>query len=138
MPAASMASTPCPASASKSVLVRFDNNKYSVATSAVGQQVDYLPIAVIGAPASLRCTRSRAAGRTQSLKGAPLRKAPGLRASTGVNILAGRFLPARLMLSMRVAIGNRGIETIDSAPAACPPPAIDLDTARLNDSGLSR
>ena len=34
-------------------------------------------------PASLRRTRSIAAGRTQSLKGAPLRKAPGLRASTG-------------------------------------------------------
>src|SRR6202035_715672 len=35
------------------------------------------------APASLRRTRSIAAGSTQSLKGAPLRKAPGLRASTG-------------------------------------------------------
>src|SRR6266568_116585 len=33
--------------------------------------------------ASLRRTRSIAAGSTQSLKGAPLRKAPGLRASTG-------------------------------------------------------
>src|SRR5664280_1604211 len=32
------------------------------------------------APASLRRTRSIAAGSTQSLKGAPLRKAPGLRA----------------------------------------------------------
>jgi hypothetical protein len=35
------------------------------------------------APASLRRTRSIAAGSTQSLKGAPLRKAPVLRASTG-------------------------------------------------------
>jgi methyl-accepting chemotaxis protein len=35
------------------------------------------------APASLRRMRSIAAGSTQSLKGAPLRKAPGLRASTG-------------------------------------------------------
>jgi hypothetical protein len=35
------------------------------------------------APASLRRTRSIAAGSTQSLKGVPLRKAPGLRASTG-------------------------------------------------------
>src|ERR1700730_700765 len=35
------------------------------------------------APASLRRTRSIDAGSTQSLKGAPLRKAPGLRASTG-------------------------------------------------------
>ena len=34
-------------------------------------------------PESLRRTRSRAAGRTQSLNGAPLRKAPGLRARTG-------------------------------------------------------
>jgi len=35
------------------------------------------------APASLRRTRSIAAGSIQSLKGAPLRKALGLRASTG-------------------------------------------------------
>jgi hypothetical protein len=35
------------------------------------------------APASLRRTRSIAAGNTQSLNGAPLRRAPGLRASTG-------------------------------------------------------
>src|SRR5271169_5754146 len=34
-------------------------------------------------PASLRRTRSSAAGSTQSLNGAPLRRAPGLRASTG-------------------------------------------------------
>ena len=34
-------------------------------------------------PASLRRTRSSAAGSTQSLNGAPLRSAPGLRASTG-------------------------------------------------------
>jgi hypothetical protein len=34
-------------------------------------------------PASLRRIRSMAAGSTQSLKGAPLRRAPGLRASTG-------------------------------------------------------
>ena len=34
-------------------------------------------------PASLRRMRSRAPGRTQSLNGAPLRSAPGLRASTG-------------------------------------------------------
>jgi hypothetical protein len=34
-------------------------------------------------PASLCRTRSMAAGSTQSLNGAPLRKAPGLRASTG-------------------------------------------------------
>src|SRR6266567_2867770 len=33
--------------------------------------------------ANLRRTRSIAAGSTQSLNGAPLRKAPGLRASTG-------------------------------------------------------
>ena len=32
---------------------------------------------------SLRRTRSSAAGSTQSWKGAPLRSAPGLRASTG-------------------------------------------------------
>jgi hypothetical protein len=32
---------------------------------------------------STSVTRSIAAGSTQSLKGAPLRKAPGLRASTG-------------------------------------------------------
>ena len=47
-----------------------------------GEDVDHLPIAV-AAPASLRRTRSIAAGRIQSLKGAPLRKAPGLRARTG-------------------------------------------------------
>src|ERR1700761_1431918 len=34
-------------------------------------------------PASLRRTRSSAAGSTQSLNGAPLRRAPGLRARTG-------------------------------------------------------
>jgi hypothetical protein len=34
-------------------------------------------------PASLRRTRSSAAGSTQSLNGAPLRSAPGLRARTG-------------------------------------------------------
>lgn len=34
-------------------------------------------------PASLRLTRAMPAGSTQSLKGAPLRSAPGLRASTG-------------------------------------------------------
>ena len=45
------------------------------------QDVDHLPIAVIGP--GLRRTRSMAAGSTQSLKGAPLRRAPGLRASTG-------------------------------------------------------
>jgi hypothetical protein len=39
-----------------------------------------LPSSVL---ASLRRTRSIAPGSTQSLKGAPLRKAPGLRASTG-------------------------------------------------------
>jgi hypothetical protein len=39
-----------------------------------------LPSSVL---ASLRRIRSIAAGSTQSLKGAPLRKAPGLRASTG-------------------------------------------------------
>jgi hypothetical protein len=41
-----------------------------------------LPIAVVDA-GELRRTRSIAAGSTQSLKGAPMRKAPGLRASTG-------------------------------------------------------
>ena len=53
---------------------------------AVGQNgvedVDHLSIAVVDA-GELRRTRSIAAGSTQSLKGAPLRKAPGLRASTG-------------------------------------------------------
>ena len=34
-------------------------------------------------PASLRRMRSSPAGSSQSLNGAPLRKAPGLRASTG-------------------------------------------------------
>ncbi|KZY39086.1 hypothetical protein A3731_39215 [Roseovarius sp. HI0049] len=33
---------------------------------------------------SLRCTRLIADGRSQSLKGAPLRRAPGLRARTGM------------------------------------------------------
>ena len=36
-----------------------------------GQDVDHLSIAVIGRPASLRRTRSIAAGSTQSLNGAP-------------------------------------------------------------------
>ena len=48
-----------------------------------GEDVDHLPIAVMGARKLARRTRSIAAGSTQSLKGAPLRKAPGLRASTG-------------------------------------------------------
>ena len=34
-------------------------------------------------PVSLRLTRSSAVGNTQSLNGAPLRRAPGLRARTG-------------------------------------------------------
>ena len=34
-------------------------------------------------PCSLRRTRSRLAGKSQSLKGAPLRNAPGFLASTG-------------------------------------------------------
>ena len=46
------------------------------------EDLDHLPVAV-AAPASLRRTRSSAAGSTQSLNGAPLRSAPGLRASTG-------------------------------------------------------
>ena len=54
---------------------------------AVGQHraedLDHLPVAVVGAGFSLRRTRSSAAGSTQSWKGAPLRSAPGLRASTG-------------------------------------------------------
>ncbi len=46
------------------------------------EDVDHLPITVVsaGKPA---LDRSSAAGSSQSLKGAPLRKAPGLRASTG-------------------------------------------------------
>ena len=47
-----------------------------------GQDRDHLPIAVIGA-VQLARTRSIADGRTQSWNGAPLRSAPGLRASTG-------------------------------------------------------
>ena len=38
---------------------------------------------LLNAEISEKQARSIAAGRTQSLKGAPLRKAPGLRASTG-------------------------------------------------------
>ena len=40
MPAASTASTPCRPSVSKTCLVRFDNNRYSVAASAVGRPVE--------------------------------------------------------------------------------------------------
>ena len=47
------------------------------------EDVDHLPIAVIGAGKLSPHTRSIAAGSTQSLKGAPLRKAPGLRIRTG-------------------------------------------------------
>jgi hypothetical protein len=46
------------------------------------EDVDHLPLPS-SVLASLRRIRSIAAGSTQSLKGAPLRKAPGLRASTG-------------------------------------------------------
>src|SRR5262249_8809400 len=47
-----------------------------------GKDVDHLPIAIVGV-GELAPQRSIAAGSTQSLKGAPLRSAPGLRASTG-------------------------------------------------------
>ena len=40
MPAASTASTPCTASVSKTCLVRFDNNRYSVSAHAVGRPVE--------------------------------------------------------------------------------------------------
>jgi hypothetical protein len=43
---------------------------------------DHLAIAVIGT-GKFRRTRSKGAGSTQSLNGAPLRKAPGLRARIG-------------------------------------------------------
>jgi len=53
---------------------------------AVGQNriedVDHLPVAIVGT-GELAPHTSIAAGSTQSLKGAPLRKAPGLRVSTG-------------------------------------------------------
>src|SRR5215218_3692772 len=52
----------------------------SVSTAVRMSTICRLPSA---APASLRRTRSIAAGSTQSLNGASLRKAPGLRASTG-------------------------------------------------------
>src|SRR3984893_12802843 len=42
-------------------------------------------------PASFRRTRSKAAGSIQSLNGAPLRKAPGLRARIGVPWIIDRF-----------------------------------------------
>ncbi len=47
-----------------------------------GENFDELPVAVVGA-CELRWMRSSAAGSTQSLNGAPLRSAPGLRARTG-------------------------------------------------------
>ena len=47
-----------------------------------GEDIDHLPVAVVDA-GELARTRSIAAGSTQSLNGAPLRSAPGLRASTG-------------------------------------------------------
>ena len=46
------------------------------------EDVDHLPIAIVGS-GELASDPLIAAGNTQSLKGAPLRKAPGLRASTG-------------------------------------------------------
>ena len=46
------------------------------------EDIDYLPIAIVGT-GELAPDPSIADGSTQSLKGAPLRKAPGLRASTG-------------------------------------------------------
>src|SRR5262249_58143757 len=56
------------------------NGQQSIGQHRV-EDVDHLAIAIIGvgklAPYSI------AAGKTQSLKGAPLRRAPGLRASTG-------------------------------------------------------
>ena len=73
-----------PASVSKTCLVRFDNNKYSVSASAVGRPVEihaYADRIVIRQDG--RRTRSSAVGSTQSLNGAPLRNAPGLRARTG-------------------------------------------------------
>ena len=45
-----------------------------------GEDFDHLPVAVVGA-GELARTRSSAAGNTQSLNGAPLRRAPGLRAN---------------------------------------------------------
>lgn len=47
-----------------------------------GEDVDHLAVSVIS-PCSLRRTFSSALGRTQSLNGAPLRRAPGLRTRTG-------------------------------------------------------
>jgi hypothetical protein len=47
------------------------------------EDVDHLPIAVVGTGELAPHTLHRSTGSTQSLKGAPLRKAPGLRASTG-------------------------------------------------------
>ena len=47
-----------------------------------GKDLDHLPIAIVDA-LSLRRTRSRLAGSGQSLNGAPFRRAPGLRVSTG-------------------------------------------------------
>ena len=50
--------------------------------STADENLHHLPVAVVR-PFSLRRTRSRFAGSTQSLNGAPFRSAPGLRASTG-------------------------------------------------------
>jgi hypothetical protein len=58
----------------------FDSRQAVVRTALRMSTICRLPSAT---PVSLRRTRSIAAGSTQSLKGAPLRKAPGLRASTG-------------------------------------------------------
>jgi hypothetical protein len=52
----------------------------SVSTAVRMSTICRLPSSML---ASLRRTRSMAAGSTHFLKGAPLRKAPGLRASTG-------------------------------------------------------
>ena len=49
-----------------------------------GEDVDHLPIAIIGTGELTPYALAMAAGGTQSLNGAPpLRRAPGLRASTG-------------------------------------------------------
>ncbi len=47
-----------------------------------GENLDELPVAVVGA-CELALDASCAPGNTQSLNGAPLRSAPGLRARTG-------------------------------------------------------
>ena len=48
-----------------------------------GEDVDHLPVAIVGCRPACAAPAPALAGSIQSLNGAPFRSAPGLRASTG-------------------------------------------------------